>query len=221
MKGKIFNTNEVQAIIAGNKTMFREVLKPRIKVENYKLDDGSGIGMEILLEECPYQVGQEIFVKESWKVIQFEAYRGLEFPNICYESTSSTRLFINKIVWDYLEPNNTGLKWRSAKSMPQWASRLTLEITDVKVERLGEISEEDCKKEGIGYTGGWNGEDYDNGEFYFGKLEETKDGMNWENEMFEYPDLAFADLWNATHKKPEEKFEVNPFVWVVDFKINK
>ena len=48
MKGKIFNAQEVQAIIAGTKTMFREVIKPRIKVENYKLDDGSGIGMEIL-----------------------------------------------------------------------------------------------------------------------------------------------------------------------------
>ena len=32
---------------------------------------------------------------------------------------------------------------------------------------------------------------------------------------------SFFSLWNATHKKPEEKFEANPFVWVVDFKINK
>ena len=82
MKGKIFNAQEVQAIIAGTKTMFREVIKPRIKVENYKLDDGSGIGMEILLEECPYQVGQKIFCKEAFalrdkdgKYFQFRPFK--------------------------------------------------------------------------------------------------------------------------------------------------
>ena len=192
MKGKIFNAQEVQAIIAGNKTMFREVIK-KTQIEPSSFLDRCG--MELLLSECPYQVGQKIFVKESFD----------------YREHYSIGNYDHYTAW----------KKRPATHMKQEHSRLTLEITNIKVERLADISEGDCKKEGIGYTGGWNGEDFDDGEFYFGKLTESEDGINWKNEMFEYPDLAFASLWNRTHKKPEEKFEANPFVWVVDFKVNK
>ena len=240
MKGKIFNAQEVQSIIAGSKTMFREVIKTckqhpnnvckKVRNGHYGLNlkqdglfwqpyggselqpfpycDGKLSASNSLDEFCPYQVGQKIFVKESFAVSK------TLFQDIKY-------LADNQRKWGFINNDLAVWKKRPAQHMKQEHSRLTLEITDIKVERLGEISEEDCKKEGIGYTGGWNGEDYDNGEFYFGKLQETKDGMNWENEMFEYIDLAFAELWNATHKKPEEKFETNPFVWVVDFKINK
>ena len=186
MKGKIFNAQEVQAIIAGNKTMFREVIKaqPNSEINPVYLKECNSWqwATKESRRECPYKVGQKIFVKEKFY-----------------------------LAW----------KKRPAQHMKQEQSRITLEITSIKVERLADISEEDCKKEGIGYTGGWNGEDYDDGEFYFGKLTESEDGMNWKNEMFEYPDLAFATLWDTTHKKPEEKWEANPWVWVVDFKINK
>ena len=62
---------------------------------------------------------------------------------------------------------------------------------------LKDISEEDAVNEGV-----WN-------------IQEKGSPRNWDIKN------AFATFWNATHKKPEEKFEVNPFVWVVDFKINK
>ena len=179
MKGKIFNAQEVQAIIAGTKTMFREVIKPRIKVENYKLDDGSGIGMEILLEECPYQVGQKIFCKERFFVSNYIELR--------YEANLSI---------------DEKYYWLPAIKMKREHSRLTLEITDVKVERLQSISQEDCAKEGIPHAM-WQA----NGRFFSAPGEPIE--------------IGFAGNWNATHKKPEEKFEVNPFVWVVDFKINK
>lgn len=213
MKGKIFNAQEVQAIIAGTKTMFREVLKVQPANENQVFSTvassirNKDIGTHNFINpkttweqtkkfKCPYQVGQKIFFKESfYEDLNYRKFAGFEAKD--------------------------GLLKINARYMKQEHSRLTLEITDIKVERLKDISEDDCKKEGIGYTGGWNGVDYDDGEFYFGELTESEDGMNWENEMFEYPDLAFAELWNATHKKPEEKFEANPFVWVVDFKINK
>ena len=80
--------------------------------------------------------------------------------------------------------------------MKQEHSRLTLEITDIKVERLKDISEEDCIKEGIS----------------------ERDGAGLSLRTYEIKD-CFRTLWNTTHKKPEEKFEANPFVWVVDFKI--
>ena len=180
LKGKILNSQEVQAIINGTKTMFREVIKPRIKVENYKLDDGSGIGMEILLEECPYQVGQKIFCKEKFFVSNYIELR--------YEANLSI---------------DEKYYWLPAIKMKQEHSRLTLEITDVKVERLGEISEKDAIKEGIPLS------------------KEFGDRYYTPENNYAVPKIAFMRWWNATHKKPEEKFEVNPFVWVVDFKINK
>jgi hypothetical protein len=225
MKGKIFNTNEVQAIIAGTKTMFREVLKPRIKVENYKLDDGSGIGMEILLEECPYQVGQKIFVKESFAVSK------TLFQDIKY-------LADNQKKWGFINNDLAVWKKRPAYHMKQKHSRITLEITDVKVERLKDISEEDAINEGVNklfteeemkhvlrvhqiekndsyknYL--WHG--------HIGRTITKKQSDEWEYQCSAYKKAkdSFFSLWNATHKKPEEKFEANPFVWVVDFKINK
>ena len=225
MKGKIFNAQEVQAIIAGTKTMFREVIKPQpnSNINPVKLDYLCWQwATKESRRECPYQVGQKIFVKERFfEEIHPDSLR--KNGKIHYDASCDYEVI--KVDGDgfqiFYKDGTPASPWKSPVHMEQEHSRLTLEITDVKVERLASISEEDCKKEGIGYTGGWNGEDYDDGEYYFGKLEESKDGMNWENEMFKYPDLAFAELWNATHKKPEEKFEVNPFVWVVNFKINK
>lgn len=208
MKGKIFNAQEVQAIIAGTKTIFREVIKPRIKVENYKLDDGSGIGMEILLEECPYQVGQKIFCKEKWGIgsrpDQFGGYKGFEYEADCFGDDENLPCY--EIDYDKLPKNieidNWIGNWEQARLMPEWASRLTLEITDVKVERLKDISEEDAIKEGIPLS------------------KEFSDRYYTPEKNYAVPKIAFMRWWNATHKKSEEKFEVNPFVWVIDFKIN-
>ena len=215
-KGKVFAAQEVQAIIAGNKTMFREVIKNAnydSPVHSYKDWENNGLYYPVvtLVDEngtqftetqysfdgirCPYQVGQKIFCKESFNIFAGQvAYKG--------NLANAERHF-----------------WKPASHMKQEHSRLTLQIKEITVERLQHINEEDCKKEGIGYTGGWNGEDYDDGEFFFGKLVETEDGMNWKNEMFEYADLAFEKYWNSTHKKPKEKFEANPFVWSIQFEV--
>ena len=195
-KGKVFAAQEVQAIISGNKKMFREVIKskPLIKRgDDYLFDDNGKIVSQ--KDCCPYQVGQKIFCKESFNIFAGQvAYKG--------NLANAERHF-----------------WKPASHMKQEHSRLTLQIKEITVERLQHINEEDCKKEGIGYTGGWNGEDYDDGEFFLGKLVETEDGMNWKNEMFEYADLAFEKYWNSTHKKPKEKFEANPFVWSIQFEV--
>lgn len=162
MKGKIFNTQEVQAIIAGNKTMFREVIKaqPNSEINPVYLKECNSWqwATKESRRECPYQVGQKIFCKESFD----------------YREHYSIGNYDHYTAW----------KKRPASKMKQEHSRLTLQITSIGVERLAEISNVDCKSEG---------ED------------------QW----------SFICNWNATHKKPEEKFEANPFVWVVDFKINK
>ena len=185
MKGKIFNTQEVQAIIAGNKTMFREVIKPYpILSDDKSYWEFNGViwagenssyakkfgdnARPVMPDLCPYQVGQKIFCKETFAEIEFGGGMGY----------NSGKQMIYKVDDDY------DVKWKPAQHMKQEHSRLTLEITDIKVERLQDISNVDCRSQG---------ED------------------QW----------SFICNWNSTHKKPEEKFEANPFVWVVNFKINK
>jgi hypothetical protein len=90
------------------------------------------------------------------------------------------------------------LKWSPAQQMKQEHSRLTLQIIGIKVERLADISEEDAYKEGVQRTDEWTG---------------CADDLDFTD--------AFKFSWNATHKKPEEKFEANLWVWVVDFEVVK
>ena len=172
MKGKIFNAQEVQAIIAGNKTMFREIVKRKKTVWQYKLNENG-----IRVVPCPYQVGQKIFCKETYEEWD---------DGLVYKADNS--------------PVNLVSKWKSAQHMKQEHSRLTLLIKEIRVERLAEISDKDLLKEGMQITDEWTAP--------AGDLDFTNENMD-----------AFKDNWNATHKKPEEKFEVSPFVWCVNFKV--
>ena len=212
MKGKIFNGSEVQSILDGSKVMFREIAKIKLSIASYNFDTKQFYD-DLIFKKCPYQVGQKIFVKESFNIFasQVSYKQGL---------VGAERYF-----------------WRPAQHMKQEHSRLTLEITDIKVERLKDISEEDAIKEGVNklftqeemkhvlrvhqiekndtyknYL--WHG--------HIGRTITKKQSDEWEYQCSAYKKAkdSFFSLWNATHKKPEEKFEVNPFVWVVDFKIN-
>ena len=216
MKGKIFTAQEVQAIIAGNKTQFREVIKPYPilsddksywefkgvqwagKNSSYAKNFGDSARPE-MPDLCPYQVGQNIFVKENFY-----------------------------LAW----------KKRPAQHMKQEHSRLTLEITSIKVERLQDISEDDAIREGVNklFTEEEmkhvlkvhkieKNDSYAN-YLWHGHIARTitkKQSDEWEYQCSAYEKAkdSFFSLWNATHRKPEEKFEANPFVWVVDFKIKK
>ena len=204
MKGKIFNTQEVQAIIAGDKTMFREVIKPYpILSDDKSYWEFNGViwagenssyakkfgdnARPVMPDLCPYQVGQKIFVKEVF-------CKSIFGRAIYKDEADQIRGFAGKEVV---------VKWKPAQHMKQEHSRLTLEITVIKVERLAEISEDDAIAEGLPLSN------------------EFKDRYYTPENNYAVPKVAFKRWWNETHKKPEEKFEVNPFVWVVDFKINK
>lgn len=84
--------------------------------------------------------------------------------------------------------------WKPAQHMKQEQSRITMLIKEIKVERLADISEEDAIAEGV---------------------------MNHLRIVHYNPVKYFRQLWNATHKKPEEKFEANPFVFVYRFELIK
>lgn len=88
--------------------------------------------------------------------------------------------------------------WRSARYMPRWASRLTLEITSVRVERVQSISEEDAQAEGV--SAGPSA-----------ALAETPIGVSARE--------AFAELWDSINgERPGCSWGANPWVWCVSFK---
>ena len=186
MKGKIFNAQEVQAILNGSKVMFREVIKPQpnSNINPVKLDYLCRTWQWATKEsrrECPYQVGQKIFCKEKFSVTWGEGY-----------------------VWYWADDGRVEVgDWKKpqpAQHMKQEHSRLTLLIKEIRVERLAEISDKDLLKEGMQITDEWTAP--------AGDLDFTNENMD-----------AFKDNWNSNHKKPEQKFEANPWVWVVSFEV--
>ena len=200
MKAKIFNSQEVQAIIDGKKTMFREVIKPYPVLSDdksywefkgvqwagenssYAKNFGDNARPE-MPDLCPYQIGQKIKPKPKSGSIDLQL-----------------RLF-----------------------------GIELLIKKIRVERLADISEDDAIKEGAtsrphchGYANIYNGWSMD-----WSKVGEASKWASNRKTLSESDvcmgsaQYAFGNFWNSTHKKLEEKWEANPWVWVVDFKINK
>jgi len=206
MKGKIFNAQEVQAIISGNKTQFREVIKSQPIDEMVERREywGTGLHGDPRWEKAPYQVGQKIFCKEKFRL--FDA-KDCNCDHWNFEDCNCAKQ-LNKPMYfsEDIDPEYTD--WKPAQHMKQEHSRLTLEITGIRVERLADISEEDAIAEG--FTGFCNEE---------GTWEMR---APWKNKPDNFSTKnVFKRAWNATHKKPEEKFEANPWVWCVSMEVVK
>lgn len=90
--------------------------------------------------------------------------------------------------------------WKPSIFMPRWASRITLEITGVRVDRLQEISEADAKAEGI--------EPLDRPGFW--KVYNCKQGFTT------YPKVSYESLWESINGPGS--WEKNPWVWVIEFR---
>lgn len=136
----IFSAPMVRAILEGRKTMTRRILKPQPNMLNggKPLNNGRGsYSVEAGWKRYPYAVGDRLWVREafsySWVVSDDPDRRHL-MP-----------------VWYWADGNPDSGSWSKPKPsihMPRWASRITLEITDVRAQRLQEISEDDANAEG-------------------------------------------------------------------------
>jgi hypothetical protein len=124
----IFSAPEVRAILEGRKTQTRRPLNPQ------------PIGDE--LDFCDYQPGDTLWVREKFRLVDFEYVDG--DVNASAEFADGSRgSRIHGLTMD--EP--TG--WRASIHMPRWASRITLRVTDIPCERLRDITEEDARAEGM------------------------------------------------------------------------
>lgn len=156
--------------------------------------------------KCPYgKVGDTLWVRETWADVNSEngpaiLYRAGQHYHFCvddaypveYERYPNCQF----TMWcgDLLR-GESGHNWRSSIHMPKWASRITLEIINIRVERLWEISEMDARMEGI-------------------EPSETvmmKDGSPCYT-------LPFRKLWTDIYGIDNPKsWDANPYVWVIEF----
>ena len=148
----LFSGPMVRALLAGRKTQTRRV----VKGEALRWLDEAGFDPTFVADPanllCPYGVpGDRLWVKETWALHE----RFTDVARVVYAASQGQSwsemhrdVPVETAVTRYApKPFQEGL--RPSIHMPRWASRLTLEITDVRVERLQDISEADAEAEGI------------------------------------------------------------------------
>ena len=156
-KPMLFTGPMVRAILDGRKTQTRRVVKPQPvdgdeitsayrDWQMGRLRDSENAFRPI---KCPHPIGSRIWVKETFRVLYDPATCLEGALDIDYRADGKQRL-MDKIGKS---------KWKSPRFMPRWASRTTLEVIGVNVERLQDISEKDAYDEGIGHLPGISGKE--------------------------------------------------------------
>lgn len=194
----LLNAEMVRAVLDGRKTQTRRVMKvqPHAGVRNsvfVKSGFEDGHGKELV---CPFgAVGDRLWVRETWQgplVDYDEAYSMFKDPTPYQKAENCVYRADGGPCPEFTDADdNLRQGWRPSIHMPRWASRITLEITGVRVERLRDLSEEDAKSEGVTPPGG-------------GVL------PGWEHR------INFRELWMSIYGT--DNWEANPWVWVIEFK---
>ena len=228
----IFSAPMVRAILAGAKTQTRRVVKPQPDVDemgnacwngwNYgQTTDGVPVFKTLASPIpssrtkrvlCPYgRPGDRLWVRETWYCDDYRVQRGpylkpddLDVAEARDDGTLIYRASSGDRPYEAEQP-----VFHPSIHMPRWASRVTLEITSVLVERLQDISDADARAEGI-YTR------ISHKEGIAGRPAATRlDG----SQVLVMPGTARMDyrsLWKSLHGT--DSWDANPWVWVVEFK---
>lgn len=202
----LFNTEMVQAILEGRKTQTRRILKEPFEIHPNGFITKPKGNERLVPYEPPYSEGDILWVRETWQVLPSGFTESPPEYNYIYAAS------------DELSEECSG--WRPSIHMPREAARIFLKITDVRVERLQDITEEGAKAEGIQ----WITKDgtvfkyftsYDAWEDVFRKNRKRYSGTAWQN-MPKTAIEAFAKLWDSCYKWPQ-CWSYNPWVWVIEF----
>lgn len=145
----LFSGPMIRALLAGTKTQTRRVVKPEWLRCLDPEDD-----RETVLARCPYgQPGTKLWVREAWMpdppndgTWEYTAWAGERIGQIAAVPARFRHPAFCNYAADWL---HGAVRWTPSIHMPRWASRITLEVTGVRVERLGEISESDAWAEGV------------------------------------------------------------------------
>lgn len=202
IKPILFNTEMVRAILDGRKTCTRRICKDANEytvpdmdfynadrrtyaVHNFA-DKEQMEQLSTVERTCPICPGDLLYVRETW-------CKG-------YLMNAKERYYYKADDNDFL------CTWHPSTNMPKQAARIWLKVTDVRVERLQEITDEQAKREGIQYY-------------------ECPTGFTWKQETdmhncYTTPIGAMQALWNSTIKKSDIDrygWDANPYVWVISF----
>jgi hypothetical protein len=207
----LFQGEMVRAILDGRKTQTRRAIKPVPTFNGGGAIFDGGDGQEdfvepywVFPETCKYgQPGDLLWVRETWGAVwpadepvplrQCEIEYRADLPPGCTDRPGE---------WPADQGNGPEVpKWRSSIHMPRWASRITLEVKGVRVERLHDITEDDARAEGAMW--------HDGGTYWH---------SGWRHD---YSDVhadaysSFARFWNKINGPGA--WEANPWVWVISF----
>jgi len=215
----LFSAPMVQAILAGNKTQTRRVVKLPKKAKwgteydgQVIIDDGSTFRHDIEVDElkCPHgQVGDRLWVRETWQGVILDEDEQEEARENGREAFMNPQHCIYKAsdnIDRMIDEDGDQLKWKPSIFMPRWASRILLEITGVRVERLHDISEQDAIAEGIEVL----------------PLQSKNNPSAWYqvgNGLFQGRSAraVYLKLWESINGR--ESLDANLFVWVIEFKV--
>jgi hypothetical protein len=217
----LFSAPMVLALLAGTKTQTRRIVKLQDPADY--VEGGAMWTHAQQMDRCPYgHPGDRLWVRETWgytrqcddmgdgDVIAYAA--GGEHV---YEDVDGRRRLRLTKSGAVMRPNHfcyPPKPWRPSIFMPQWASRLTLEITGIRVERLQEISHGDACREGAPGSDQTHADgEVSNSRIVSLALDEVgiKEG---DDALIEW----YADLWESINGAGS--WDVNPWVWVVEFK---
>ncbi|QHW68653.1 hypothetical protein [Raoultella ornithinolytica] len=198
-RGMIFNGEMVRAILDGRKTQTRRIMAPQPAddIERSAFPNPDAIGWKSSLKHkygsttahfFPFgAIGDRIWVRETFRVHS----RATDVATLVYKASerNSWTEQTHRVPVAVCNKPATPEKWTPSLHMPRWASRILLEITDVRVERLKNISDGDAIREGCSVT-------------------DMKSGDCVAD--------VFARLWESIYG--EESWKANPWVWVIEFK---
>lgn len=248
----LFSTEMVQAILKGDKTQTRRVVKSKFDIHELQrgpfLDDDSNgvarfgwdyfkgapaennVDQSYLEIKCPYgKPGDQLWVRESISGIQWDTRGDWNRAIVQYKSDMQT---VSKSVCPvWMSTKNLGP--RPSIHMPRWASRIQLEVTNVRVERVQDISEDDAFAEGVP----WNvvNDDIANGIYLDRPMrkewcpqckgEGTYQGLGQNHGVIEVdcPECdtgkkIFRNIWDSINAERGYGWDVNPYVWIIEFR---
>ncbi|WP_425311359.1 hypothetical protein [Klebsiella pneumoniae] len=213
-RGMIFNGEMVRALLDGRKTQTRRIVKGTDSAVKFCKEwningeevfvvlgkkDHTGMNPVLGAISCPFgAVGNRIWVREAFRVHS----RATDVATLVYKASerNSWTEQTHRVPVAVCNKPATPEKWTPSLHMPRWASRILLEITDVRVERLNAINEPDAQAEGVAKLRGGFWKHYQ---------------PSWTQHQLSARG-SFVTLWKSIYG--DESWNSNPWVWVIKFK---
>ncbi|MER9056485.1 hypothetical protein [Mesorhizobium sp. M0910] len=215
----LFSGSMIRALLAGTKTQTRRVLraKPGMTIADATVDAGpacGGIGRRLELPvdklKVPYAVGDRLYVRERVACGACAPGKPSHWAPSFWRREQGTPKNPNGLWYeaDGLGPEypiTERGRWVQGMHMPRWASRLTLIVAEVRVQRLQDIDEVDARAEGI------KPEEHDDGRIIF-PVPGHDDHANTAKG-------AYRKLWNGLNEARGFGWDVNPWIVAVTFTV--